>query len=65
MAANRRESYAQIRDLLDAVGPHWLLSDLDPMTVWERELKRIPPPATFLPPVELLAILFKEMPEGL
>ncbi len=64
MGRNSRESYRKIRDLLDGVGPFWLLSDLDPETVQRRLAAGFIAPAAFLAPVQLLAHIFGTAPEG-
>jgi hypothetical protein len=62
MGRNSGKSYADIRALLDDLEPYWVISDLDPRTAQAREDRGILPPASFLAPVELLGILFKNMP---
>lgn len=64
MARNSGDSYDCIRELLDAMGPYWLLSDPDPKTVQEREDGGVLPPETFLVPLDILAFVFKKLPEG-
>jgi hypothetical protein len=64
MARNTGESYARIRDLLDAVDRYWVLSDPDPRTAHERERRGILPPETFHVPVAIFAGIYKNLPEG-
>src|SRR3989442_2239301 len=64
MARNSGESYANICDLLDELGPHCIPADLDPATVVDRELHGVPPPAVFLVILEMLGLLVRAMPPG-
>jgi hypothetical protein len=64
MAKNSGDSYTRIRELLDAVEPCWLLSDPDPKTVQNRENRGLLPPESFLVPLEIFGIVFKNLPEG-
>jgi hypothetical protein len=64
MASNTGESYVRMRDLLDGVEPYWLLSDPDPGTAYERELRGSLPPETFHAPINIFGAIYKSFPEG-
>jgi hypothetical protein len=64
MGHNSADSYAQIRALLDGVGPYWLFSDPDPATVQRRLAAGLIAPAAFLASVQLFAHICGSMPEG-
>lgn len=64
MAGNSGDSYDRIRELLDGVGPYWLLSDPDPQSVQDRENRGLLPPESFLVPLDILGVVFKNLPEG-
>jgi len=64
MARNTGDSYGQIRDLLDALEPYWLLSDFEPTAVWKKELQGIVAPESFFAPLDIFGMLYRNMPEG-
>jgi len=64
MAANRGRSYDQLRALLDALGPYWVPSDIDPDRVLRNELSGSVMPKSFFPPLDVFGHIFRALPEG-
>jgi hypothetical protein len=64
MARNTGESYARIRDLLDAVEPYWLLSDPDAGRAHQKEVRGLLSPETFHAPLNIFGLIYKSLPEG-
>jgi len=55
MAANSGRSYDQIRTMLDALGPYWVPSDVDPGRVDYNEKRGAVMPKSFFPPLTIFA----------
>jgi hypothetical protein len=64
ISRNKGESYKQMRELLDGIGRFWLLSESDPGTVQQRTAVGMPPPASFLGDLRVLANVFTRLPLG-
>lgn len=64
MARNTGDSYTRIREMLDAVEPYWLLSDPDPRTVQDREMRGLVAPVSFFVPLSIFASVYKTLPQG-
>lgn len=62
MAANRGQSYDEIRKMLDALGPYWVPSDIDPARVEANEALGAVMPKTFFPPLAIFGHIFRALP---
>ena len=64
MMLNTGRSYDQLTSFLDDIGPHWLLTEVDPETCQRAEDQGLSQPNCFLTDQRLTAILFNNMPAG-
>ena len=64
MAANSGRSYDQIRTMLDALGPYWVPSDVDPGRVDYNEKRGAVMPKSFFPPLNVFGDMFRAFPKG-
>jgi hypothetical protein len=64
MARNSGQSYTEIRDTLDSLGPFWVPSDPDPATAMAKEMLGSIPPKCYFPPIEVFGHIFRALPKG-
>lgn len=64
MAANRGKSYDEIHRMLDALGPYWVPSDIDPARVEANEATGAVMPKSFFPELSVFGHIFRALPDG-
>lgn len=56
MTNNTGRSYDQVTSFLDDLGPHWLLTEVDPETCEQAEARGLPQPNCFLTDQRIAAV---------